>query len=807
MDAWLRVFASASRVKEGKFFNKDSYTQWEVGDDVPARNRVRRLALKLFGLEWKDGLSDILKRPRDLKQLGGAIEVGKLHLRVSQSGDPYWQCASCKRVHLHRGVQICTRCHDKLPDQLSGTVDELWKGNFLGRRIMRGHDQGIPRFRLRCEELSGQTENFSDRLRRFKDIFVGQTNPIGRSAYEIDMLSVTTTMEVGIDIGSLQTVYQANMPPQRFNYQQRVGRAGRRSQAFSFVTTFCRGRSHDAFYFRHPESITGDAPPPPFLAVEHDPIPQRLLRKVWLRAAFAILRDECGEKYPGDDLTPPDVHGEYVPTDLFYAAGSSWPARLLEALRRSTAVRDAFVRSAVIAKDQQERLLNDSTPEIFSREIENLSARAPGARTGLAQFLAEQGLLPMYGMPTRVRDLYLGVEREGSGKSEKFEWSSMDRDLEMAIFEFAPGNRLVKDKQKHKVVGFTGRLLDPSRKYRSAPVQISAPLSSWISQDAYVAQCGACGASKYEREVPDADVECDDCHEAINPEAFTHYIAPTAFRTDFRPEDGDLDEVNVHSVRTVATVSRMGTSRNVGSVRIHAGAGTRIMHLNDGAPNELGESSFFQVEIATDLEVIRRWTPKVTLKDQAIDTSVEISDRNTRFEHVADGVGLFGLFSPKETDALFIEGRVLNPRLNLDLVAKRGDRSHVAARAAAISATHMLVQRAALELDVAPDEFEALEPRVRGNRPVLQIADTLINGSGLCRRLTEPDSAGNPQIARLMSSILNDGHAWPLKDFLAPEHETTCSTSCYMCIQQYQNRRYHPLLDWRLGLTYLRAMS
>ena len=109
-----------------------------------------------------------------------------------------------------------------------------------------------------------------------------------------------------------------------------------------------------------------------------------------------------------------------------------------------------------------------------------------------------------------------------------------------------------------------------------------------------MAHCSACGASKYEREVPDADVECDDCHEAINHEAFTHYIAPTAFRTDFRPEDGDLDEVGVHSVRTVATVSRMGTSRDVGSVRIHAGAGTRIMHLNDGAPNEFGESPFFK---------------------------------------------------------------------------------------------------------------------------------------------------------------------------------------------------------------------
>jgi hypothetical protein len=75
-----------------------------------------------------------------------------------------------------------------------------------------------------------------------------------------------------------------------------------------------------------------------------------------------------------------------------------------------------------------------------------------------------------------------------------------------------------------------------------------------------------------------------------------------------------------------------------------------------------------------------------------------------------------------------------NPRLNIDLVAKAGDRTHIAARAAAISATHLLVQKAALKLDVAPDEFEALEPRLRHGRPMLQIADTLINGSGLCRR-------------------------------------------------------------------------
>ena len=153
-----------------------------------------------------------------------------------------------------------------------------------------------------------------------------------------------------------------------------------------------------------------------------------------------------------------------------------------------------------------------------------------------------------------------------------------------------------------------------------------------------------------------------------------------------------------------------------------------------------------------------------------------------------------------------LEATGFNRRLNLDLVARRGTRSRIGARSAAVSATHLLVQKAALVLDVAPDEFEALEPRLRGDSPMLQIADTLINGSGLCRRLGEAGRDGRPEIARLVDEVVGDRGQWPLKDFLDERHVTRCSTSCYACVQQYQNRRYHPLLDWRLALSYLRGI-
>jgi C-5 cytosine-specific DNA methylase len=122
-----------------------------------------------------------------------------------------------------------------------------------------------------------------------------------------------------------------------------------------------------------------------------------------------------------------------------------------------------------------------------------------------------------------------------------------------------------------------------------------------------------------------------------------------------------------------------------------------------------------------------------------------------------------------------------------------------------ISATQLLIQRAALELDIAPEEFEPLEPRVRRGLPLLQVADFLVNGAGFSRRLADVEF-GVPLATRLVESMVLNPRDVLTASYFADHHPTKCARSCYRCLQRYNNRGYHGLLDWRLGLSFLRCL-
>lgn len=792
-DAWLRVFADAYRVHGSRWMQSDP-VHFDRGAEVTT-SRLKKFARASHPADATAELDRVLAELSVRGHPRGLIELTSLYVRLSEAGDPYFRCDNCGRVHLHRGTGMCTRCCVSLPEVKTGTVEALWEANFLARRVQRkgGESNG---FRLHCEELTGQTGSPAARLRAFKGIFVndGDTpaEELRRRVDEIDLLSVTTTMEVGIDIGALQAVYQANMPPQRFNYQQRVGRAGRRGQAFSMVTTLCRSRSHDLHYFRNPAAITGDPPPPPFLTTGHREIALRIVLKAWLTAAFSLLRDEDGPSYLGDDVQ--DTHGEFPLAQDIYGHDGRWRARLENALQATTSARDAVLEALAAGSGQDLLTLRrEVTVEATLSRVWALEGEGSSSPHPFGRFLAESGLMPMYGMPTRVRPMYIDVKLGDDGEPN---FETIDRDLDLAIYEFAPGRTIVREKRQHEPVGLSPALRPPlAGRGREA-----LAMGSLFAETRYVGQCESCGAYMTFASQPVTPVACVDCEAAIEAKAFRQFASPVAFASKFQTRPVE-ENASLPQYRRVITVegSALEVQRVAGSdLELGVTQDARVLRLNAGTLDQDGQPiPFVMVGAARRVRAPgnRTWV----LPEQLV-----VADGFDSFWMERDGSPdiEIRLMARKRTDALYLCGHSTHPGFDLGRLGRLPPGTGI--RAAAVSATQLLVQRAALELDIAPEEFESLEPRLRHGKPLLQIADFLVNGAGFCRRLADGSS---PLIVDLLRSMVE---APEVDRLVAPYfdevHRRQCRQSCYRCLQRYGNRSYHGLLDWRLGLSMLRAM-
>lgn len=807
LNAFLRVFTDSYRYVWNRW-NSDP-APWDEATSI--RNNVRKFAEALS--EDSNGiLQKVLDRFSSLGHPSGLIRSSALGVVLTDKLDPFWRCARCGRVHLHRGANICTRCFEALDTQPSGVVSELRERSFLAKRMRRENQL----FRLHTEELTGQTDYPAQRQRHFKNVILDGDLPnhsptqveILRAREVIDLLAVTTTMEVGVDIGPLEGVFQANMPPQRFNYQQRVGRAGRRNQPFAFVLTVCRSKSHDLHYFRNPGKITGDNPPPPFLNRREPSIPRRFVRKAWLNAVFHSFREECAansEKFPGDDIKPPDIHGEFIPFRAYTDNQTGWRKRLEEKLAVTVKHRDEIADWLSKGTPLSPRVLIEglSVEELIA-SLDGLQRSLRGEeKIGLAHCMAEGGLLPMYGMPTRVRNLYLRPYEDPKG-SRRHTWEIMDRDLDLAVYEFAPGSVLVKDKLQHLSIGFTGILSDFRIASKLHPSTIN-PLTVPFEARFWMCQCMTCGLWTRLTDVGDVN-ECLGCGEKLTASTARECRTPSSYRTDFRPTTIEKDAPVMRRHRTISAEGVPLELRPAKSSNLqYFLSGGHTYRINSGAREKQSDGTLAPVGFTVVSGDEHR--TGVTLTGQEI---VEGSGIAGFVPNGLSNASNFWIAASKFTDTLFLAPSAIPSGLRTHAVGQ-GEFRSTSVRSAALSATFLIVNRAALELDADPEEFDVIEPRMirpfgGPEIPLLQFTDHLVNGSGYCRRLADTDSNGIPMIASLVRSIVSDEGEYPLRDFAVDTHLTTCRTSCYVCLQRYGNQPYHGLLDWRLGLAFLMCM-
>ena len=383
----------------------------------------------------------------------GILKIENLRIKFANREAKLWICDSCGTIHQHNSGGVCKFCFellDSLPVS-NKTAGEIQSLNFYSRSALRDEKA----IRLRCEELTGQTDNQLERQRFFKNIITQKPKEI----YQIDLLSVTTTLEVGIDIGSLQAIYQGNMPPQRFNYQQRVGRAGRANQAYSVAFTFCRGRSHDEYYFNNPERMTGDAPPVPFLSFTQKEI------------AYRVIIKGIFQKYFSQNPTKGKVHGEFgLVSD--YKTGNDWNVnyfQLQKWLSNTENWQEIYYSLTLNLYNKNEKISSYRVEEFknwlakdFVKRFES-TLKMPMSED-LAEAMAESGLLPLSGMPTRVRNLITGFKISKADK-DHYDAVTIDRSVDLAIYEFAPASQKTKDKEIFTSIGITPNISGLSKKY------------------------------------------------------------------------------------------------------------------------------------------------------------------------------------------------------------------------------------------------------------------------------------------------------------------------------------------------------
>lgn len=825
-DAMVRVLTDSNRLDTSKY----AYTQSQWDSPQDATRRLRSFVQACCDATGETA-DTVLRRFLDVLAQkghpGGIIQAAKVHYRPLPPAAPYWRCQNCGRVHLHLGAKICTRCRIPLPQEATGEVSELRENNFLGKRVSASH--GI--YRLRAEELTGMTNNPAARLRRFKGILVQDDDDIlpagfphlppdsklDREARVVDVLSVTTTMEVGVDIGDLRAVFQANMPPQRFNYQQRVGRAGRRGQAFSFVLTVCRSKSHDLHYFRNPEQITGDPPPPPFLTTSLNQIAQRLVLKQWLVAAFRSLRLAHPTNWPGDELkSSPDNHGEFFKTATLKAKKAEWFPKIRAQLEALVPQRDNF---ALLCTHGDQARADEITARLSVGAVMDEIGQAindPAMEgKGLAEALAERGAFPMYGMPTRTRLLHT---RAVSGQHGDVSFANMDRDLDVAIQEFAPGRLLTQDKRRYLTAGYAGSTIYQGyrkQSFHSSPDDLGE-LRKFV-------ECPVC-QSWAPAEAAAEGAECKACKSALKGAVEYKTYVPRGFITslDARKPDDIVDEASMRPNRTVTAEAEDTPVQHWNASNLATGLSgqSRVLRMNKGLAADNSFPGFTAVKGDLEADYVASGTRrKLWVNGVYIDSiatkadAASLSGLKQRFKPSDTSVEGFYLLAPKVTDSLVLLPEEIPAELHC--IASRDDGSQLltsAFRAAALSACFMVVDYASRELlDVDPDEFQILEPRVKRRAdgslvPFMQISDDLVNGSGLCNRLNQLGTTGEPIVLEVIREILSGQRKSPLPAMLKESHRAKCLTGCYHCLHRYGNQTYHGLLDWRLGSSVLQLL-
>lgn len=348
---------------------------------------------------------------------------------------------------------------------------------------------------------AGAWTDFSDRIAAFPDSLFFQTGEHSAQqskqrldqleasfrAGRLNVLSCSTTMEMGVNLGGLMAVGLNNTPPGPANYLQRAGRAARRQQTRAIAFTMCQGTAHGEAVFRDPTW--------PFTALIKIPTVSLRSERIVARHVHSLLlshflcatgqqdtqRLQCGSFFVGDDGSASTcnkflnwIQNEATTDETLKSGVSQVLARTSldgslaivceGAVEALTEIREVWVgaydaiQAELAAAGGRPRKGAGSNPvaTAISIQLSRLTNEY------LLRYLSTEGFLPSYGFPLHVVPLVTTTMESIKAKEAEPNEGTFghvqgypSRHVSQAINEYAPGNSVVIDGVVYKSSGIT----------------------------------------------------------------------------------------------------------------------------------------------------------------------------------------------------------------------------------------------------------------------------------------------------------------------------------------------------------------
>ncbi len=687
-------------------------------------------------------------------------------LLVFKKKAKWYRCPKCHKLTTInvRGVCPTYRCSGHLEEV---DVDKLEQGNHYYRMY---HD--MPLTPLRIVEHTAQLDK--EQAYRYQNYFKDQ---------KIDVLSCSTTFEMGVDVGDLETVFMRNMPPSPSNYAQRAGRAGRSKTAAAFALTFCNRANHDFAYFSNPLAMISGSINPPHFKIEN---PKIAIRHVYSSAFSSFFKkcpiyfsdvskfmekDKetglCGyevfkdfllkDKKSRDELRkflthclPPSLQEEFGVEEfgwtkwLFGEKDPDFPS-LFE-------VREAYLEDVKELREEYQKAKDaDAAYGWIYKRIRNYETE------GIISFLSRNNILPKYGFPVDTVGLEPNIKT-----NEQLGHLELNRDLSMAIAEYAPGCQVVANNN-----------LLTSRYIKLMPGK------AWKEFD-YV-KCDSCQTLSVSQHLPTTHKEKHPLHTCKHCGAD---LSKRPIRTFLVPEFGFVAEEEVkkptlikpeRTYRTEASFSSgkdeaLETTYCIGSTKIKV-----ALVGNDGDMVVKNNQDFWVCPKCGYAKEVSEDTPQYLNS-----TAIKEKNHKDKNGYWCSGKELlrYSLGYRFKTDII---------RIKIDAPLLCPDHMHEEA----YSILQSLILSACSTLGIDQGEIQGTldyyNASAGGNYAYI-LYDSTPGGAGHVKRLDNE---------KTIYQVLTN--AW------SHVNKCTCDeeSSCYSCLRTYENQRHHDELKRKYVLDYL----